>query len=85
MILKRMLGIPLKKENGILEKHNINVDRQSEKIYSCNIMAKIVQLFIKKIQKRNQKSNTKSDQSSSNIISSKIFGIKSGHSANKLF
>ncbi len=85
MILKRMLGIPLKKKNRILEKHNINVDRQSENIYNCNIIAKIVQLFIKKTQKRNQKINTKSDQSSSNIISSKIFGIKSGHSANKLF
>ena len=60
MILKRMLGILLMKKNRILEKHNTNVGKQLEKLNSCNFVARMLQLFIKRVPE-SQKINKRSD------------------------
>ena len=49
MILKNILEIFETKKNRILENHNAKVDHQFEKLNDCNILAKIMQLFIKSL------------------------------------
>ena len=52
MNLKKMLEIYLTKTNGFLEKHNTKIGKELKKLKSCNVIAKILQLLIKKILKR---------------------------------
>ncbi len=85
VILRKMLGISLMKKTRIFEKHNTNISKQLEKLNSCNIVAKMLQSFIKKVSEKDEKINGRSDRSLNDMIFFRIFEIKSGFSPHKPF